>query len=89
MKKLLLTLLFALIFSASTQHAQTDDVRPYLHWKVEFIKYDEQTDTITKDSVLINTLELEDAVSQFRVQCSYCEIRAAYRDYFYEGCTER
>ncbi len=88
MKKLLLLLTLALAFSASTQHAQ-NDVRPYLHWKIEYVKVDEETNEITHDSILINTLEVEDAVSQFRVQCGYCEIRAVYRDYFYEGCTER
>ena len=88
MKKLLLLLTLALAFSASTQHAQ-NDVRPYLHWKIEFVKIDNETNEVTKGSVLINTLEVEDAVSQFRTQCDYCEIRAVYKDYFYEGCTQR
>ena len=88
MKKLLLLLTLALAFSASTQHAQ-NDVRPYLHWKIEFVKIDNETNEVTKGSVLINTLEVEDAVSQFRTQCGYCEIRAVYKDYFYEGCTQR
>ena len=88
MKKLLLLLTLALAFSASTQHAQ-NDVRPYLHWKIEFVKIDNETNEVTKGSVLINTLEVEDAVSQFRTQCGYCEIRAVYRHYYYEGCTQR
>ena len=88
MKKLFLLFTLAFTILAFSSFAQ-NDVRPYLHWKIEYVKVDEETNEITHDSMLINTLEVEDAVSQFRVQCSYCEIRAAYRDYFYEGCTER
>ena len=88
MKKLLLLLTLALAFSASTQHAQ-NDVRPYLHWKIEYVKIDNDTNEVTKGSLMINKLELEDVVADFRVQCSSCEIRAIYRDYYYQSCTER
>ena len=88
MKKLPLLLTLALIFSASTQHAQ-NDVRPYLGWKIDAVKIDNETNEVQKLSLMIHTLELEDAIANFRVQCPYCEIRAIYRDYYYESCTER
>ena len=89
MKKLLLLLIFTLTIAAfSMKQFAQDDVRPYLHWKIDYVKIDNETNTVSKDSILINTLEVEDAIDQFKLQCEYCDIRAISRDYYFI-CRER
>ena len=83
MKKLILILLLVAACMAQTPY---NDSRPYHHWKINFVKVDGEV-TI-KESILINTWDIKDAVSQFEVQCPYCEIRSVARDYYYI-CEER
>ena len=90
MKKLLLICIFTFVLACSAQiqpRRLTDDSRPYLHWQIEFVKFDGK-ETI-KDSVLIETLELSDAIKQFQTQCPDCQIRAIFRHYYYSSCNQR
>lgn len=77
-------LLFTLLFACSAKIQ--DERRPYLHWRIEYVKADNETEI--KDSMMVETLYIKDAISAFYTQCPYCEIRAIYRDYYYE-CQER
>lgn len=82
MRKILTTLLLLLSLACS---AQTEP-RPYLHWKIHYVKTDNET--TYKDFMMVETLDLKDAISQFYTQCPYCEIRAISRDYYFI-CNER
>lgn len=62
--------------------------RPYNHWKIYFVKYDEGTDRWYRNSVYIDEYYLQDAVRQFNKQHPNVEIRCMARDY-YELCGER
>lgn len=84
---MIICLLFLIIGGVFGQHGQ--NVRPYLHWQIEFVKIDNETNTVTKGTVLIETLYLKDAIVIFEEQCRECEIRAAFRHYYYYGCQER
>lgn len=84
MKKLIVFLLLTLILACSAQRPRNfaDDSRPYLHWKIHYVKVS-PSETSPDYSVLIETLELTDAIEEFRKTCDNCEIRAVARDYYY------
>lgn len=93
MKRLVLgyLLLIALLFACAVQksHVIAQNSRPYLGWKIDFIKVENET-TSPSESVLYERLELKDALIDFyrdHPGDGY-RIRCIAQDYYYT-CEER
>lgn len=61
--------------------------RPYNHWKIVFVNADRSEPGI-RQSIFIDTVEIQTALEQFEKEYPNKEIRCIARDYW-ETCNER